>query len=81
MNKSSISAPPDDDVPITGEDIESGRLVRRARGEDGRVLPGEAQVPVLVDVSIVADFKRRAGEDGYRRLINDILRMSLSRGS
>jgi uncharacterized protein (DUF4415 family) len=80
MSKNFTSRVSDEDAPITAEDVEAGRVVRRHRAQDGRVVLGEGQVPVLIDESIVADFKQRAGEQGYRRLINEVLRESLSGG-
>lgn len=80
MSKNSTSTVSDEDAPITAADVQIGRVVLRQRAADGRVVSGEGQVPVFVDESIIADFKRRAGEDGYQRLINDILRDSLSGG-
>jgi len=43
MNKNSTSKVPDDDAPITVEDVQTGRVVRRQRAADGRVVSGECK--------------------------------------
>ena len=79
MKKNSTSATSIEDTPITPGDVESGRLVRRERGANGRLSPREKRVPVPLDESIIAHFKLKAGDEGYEALINKTLRENLVR--
>lgn len=65
-----------DDVPITQDDIDAGRLVLRKR-VGGRVVQPKKRVTLYLDAALVDRFKEMAGERGYQTMINEALRTSL----
>lgn len=66
----------DDNAPITKGDIESGKLILRARVA-GRVVQPKKRVTLYLDAALVERFKRMAGDRGYQTLINETLKSSV----
>ncbi|MBI5921471.1 MAG: BrnA antitoxin family protein [Betaproteobacteria bacterium] len=76
MKKKSTTRTSDDDAPITKGDIESGKLILRARVA-GRVVQPKKRVTLYLDAALVDRFKRMAGDRGYQTLINETLKSSV----
>ncbi len=77
MSKKSTSTHVNEDMPITEEDIQSGKLVLRKRGTNGVILSNKQRVNIYLDSAIIEHFKALAGERGYQTLINDALKQAL----
>ncbi len=58
MSKTSTSETFDDDVPITQEDIDAGRLVRRRRAADGRLVQPKKRVTLYLDAVVIEHHER-----------------------
>ena len=85
-----VSRDPDDAPELTGEELSrkdaqwkiGGRPVTPAKGKAAfRAELGKRQVNMMLDKSIVAHFKARAGGRGYQTLINEALRDAIERES
>ena len=77
-----------DDYPLTGEELDrpdgvwkiGGKKVSPARGKAAfRELLGKKQVNMMLDKSVVAHFKAKAGGRGYQTMINQALRDAMQR--
>jgi BrnA antitoxin of type II toxin-antitoxin system len=80
MSKPSIvktSLELDDDVPVRRADIVAGKLVLRARGRTGAVLPNKQRVNIFLDGAVIDYFKSKAGARGYQTLINEALKQAI----
>ena len=76
MKKKSTIKTAVEDVPITQDDIDAGRLLLRRR-EGGRVVQPKKRVTLYLDAEVVDHFRQMAGERGYQTLINEALMTSL----
>jgi uncharacterized protein (DUF4415 family) len=76
MKKQSTTTTFDEDVPITQDDIDAGKLILRKRVA-GRVVQHKKRVTLYLDAALVERFKDMAGDRGYQTLINEALKTSL----
>lgn len=75
MKKKSTTATVED-LPITQDDIDAGKLILRKRIA-GHVVQPKKRVTLYLDAVLVEQFKSMAGERGYQTLINETLKTSL----
>ena len=81
MNKRSSTTSLRDSPPLKQADIDSGKVVLRARNAHGQIQPLKQRINIYLDAAIVEHFKKRAGLRGYQTLINEELKHSMQRES
>ena len=81
MNKRSSTTSLLDSPPLRQADIDSGKVVLRARNARGQIQPLKQRINIYLDATIVEHFKKKAGSRGYQTLINEELKHSIQRES
>ncbi len=81
MNKRSSTISLRDSPPLKQADIDSGKVVIRARNVGGQIQPLKQRINIYLDAAIVEHFKKKAGARGYQTLINEELKHSMQQQS
>jgi uncharacterized protein (DUF4415 family) len=68
----------DDDIDLSEVPEVTGEQMRRARLRiGGKAVSNKVRVNILLDASVVAYFKAKAGGRGYQTLINEALKENI----
>ena len=81
MNKRSSTISSRDSPPLRQADIDSGKVVLRARTARGQIQTLKQRINIYLDAAIVENFKKKAGARGYQTLINEELKQSIQQQS
>ena len=81
MNKRSTTISSRDSPPLRQADIDSGKVVLRARNVRGQIQTLKQRINIYLDAAIVEHFKKKAGARGYQTLINEELKHSMKQQS
>ena len=81
MNKRSSTISSRDSPPLRQADIDSGKVVLRARTARGQIQTLKQRINIYLDAAIVEHFKKKAGARGYQTLINEELKQSIQQQS
>ena len=81
MNKRSSTISLRDSPPLKQADIDSGKVVLRARTARGQIQTLKQRINIYLDAAIVEHFKKKAGARGYQTLINEELKQSIQQQS
>ncbi len=81
MNKRSTTISSRDSPPLRQADIDSGKVVLRARNARGQIQTLKQRINIYLDAAIVEHFKKKAGARGYQTLINEELKHSMQQQS